>query len=149
MPRRPPASKRWNDLLTRMAPGTPAPGSCRRFPAWGRIPGGGDGGSPSLQERPTGCGLLRLGAEDVSVGSHESTRSDYGRRRWDGVRAAGGEGSWMALRYDGRAGTTFERMGEANGKRRKSGIVAIARRRVIRCRAMLRDPTAWAPPAAA
>jgi len=65
------------------------------------------------------------------------------------VRALLVEVSWMALRYNGWAQTTFERICEGNGKRRKSAIVAIARRLVIRCWAMLRDNTAWSPPTAA
>jgi len=65
------------------------------------------------------------------------------------VRALLVEVSWMALRYNGWAATTFERLCEGNGRRRKAAIVAIARRLVIRCWAMLRDNTGWSPPMAA
>lgn len=56
------------------------------------------------------------------------------------------EVGWMALRYNKWAEATFEHLCERNGKRRKSAIVALARRLVIRCWAMLRDHAKWAPP---
>jgi len=65
------------------------------------------------------------------------------------VRALLVEVAWMALRYNGWAQTTFERLCDRNGSRRKAAVVAIARRLVIRCWAMLRDHTEWSPPASA
>jgi transposase len=62
------------------------------------------------------------------------------------VRALLVEVGWMALRYNRWAETTFEHLCEHNGNRRKAAIVAIARRLVIRCWAMLRDHAKWAPP---
>jgi transposase len=65
------------------------------------------------------------------------------------VRALLVEVAWIALRYNGWADTTFAHLCEGNGKRRKAAIVAIARRLVIRCWAMLRDNTEWSPPVSA
>jgi transposase len=62
------------------------------------------------------------------------------------VRALLVEVGWMALRYNRWADATFERLCQQNGRKRKAAIVAIARRLVIRCWAMLRDNTTWSPP---
>ncbi|MHC4997317.1 MAG: IS110 family RNA-guided transposase [Planctomycetota bacterium] len=65
------------------------------------------------------------------------------------VRALLVEVAWTALRYNAWAAKTFAHLCDGNGKRRKAAAVAIARRLLIRCWAMLRDHTEWSPPAAA
>ena len=53
--------------------------------------------------------------------------------------------AWMAVRYNPWAKALFERMtgGSRHRTRRKIAIVAVARRMLIRCWAMLRDGTVW------
>ena len=63
------------------------------------------------------------------------------------LRALLVEVSWMALRSNAWARATFDRVYQGKKGRRKTAIVAVARRLVIRCWAMLRDHTAWSPPA--
>jgi transposase len=60
------------------------------------------------------------------------------------------EVSWLALRYNAWAKAVFDRVGRGVKSRRKTAIVAVARRLLIRCWAMLRDQTEWiAEPTAA
>lgn len=59
--------------------------------------------------------------------------------------------AWIAVRFNPWAKETFERLtgGSRHRSRRKIAIVAVARRLLIRCWAMLRDGTVWkAVPAA-
>lgn len=53
--------------------------------------------------------------------------------------------AWMAVRYNPWARALFERLtgGSRQRSRRKIAIVAVARRLLIRCWAMLRDGTVW------
>ena len=55
--------------------------------------------------------------------------------------------AWIAVRHDSWARATFERLvgGSRNRSRRKIAIVALARRFLIRCWAMMRDRTTWQP----
>jgi transposase len=62
------------------------------------------------------------------------------------LRALLVEVSWIALRYNPWARATFDRIGQGRKGRRKTAIVAVARRLVVRCWAMLRDHTIWSPP---
>lgn len=61
------------------------------------------------------------------------------------------EVSWAALRWNEWAKATFQRLSGGNPKNRSKAIVALARRLLVRCWAMLRDGTAWReqPPGAA
>ena len=56
-------------------------------------------------------------------------------------------GTWQAIRFNPWAKELFERLtgGSDSKVRRKKAIVAVARRLVIRCWAMMRDETAWKP----
>lgn len=63
------------------------------------------------------------------------------------LRALLTEVSWIALRYNPWARATFDRICQGKKGRRKTAIVAVARRLLVRCWAMLRDGTAWKPPA--
>ncbi len=56
--------------------------------------------------------------------------------------------AWIAVRYNPWAKATFERLtgGSRNRSRRKIAIVAVARRLLIRCWAMMRDSATWNPP---
>jgi len=57
--------------------------------------------------------------------------------------------AWIAVRFNPWAKETFERLtgGGRNRSRRKIAIVAVARRLLIRCWAMLRDGAVWKAPA--
>jgi transposase len=63
------------------------------------------------------------------------------------LRALLVEVSWIALRYNPWARATFDRVCQGKKGRRKTAIVAVARRLVVRCWAMLRDQSTWSPPA--
>jgi transposase len=69
--------------------------------------------------------------------------SGQGDRR---VRALLVEVSWIGQRYNPWMQETFARVCGGSRTRRKIAIVAVARRLVIRCWAMLRDHTTWSPP---
>jgi len=58
--------------------------------------------------------------------------------------------AWIAVRYNPWAKAIFERLtgGSRHRSRRKIAIVAIARRLLIRCWALLRDGAVWKAPAA-
>jgi len=77
-----------------------------------------------------------------------------GYRVWRliGDRAAhwGGEGeckTWLGLRYNPWMREVYERVRRGSKTRKKIAIVAVARRLLIRCWAMLRDGPNWSPPA--
>jgi transposase len=53
------------------------------------------------------------------------------------------EVSWAALRWNAWAKATFQRISRDNPKNRSKAIVALARRILVRCWAMLRDETVW------
>jgi transposase len=55
--------------------------------------------------------------------------------------------AWAMLRYNPWAQATWQRLTKGGTTRRKPAIVAIARRLLVRCWAMLRDGTAWRGPA--
>lgn len=63
------------------------------------------------------------------------------------LRALLVEVSWIALRYNAWARATFDRICQGKKGRRKTAIVAVARRLLVRCWAMLRDGTTWQAPA--
>jgi len=60
------------------------------------------------------------------------------------------ECAWVMLRYNGWARAVYQRLSRGKA-RKKQAIVALARKLVVRCWAMLRDQTPWrdSPPAAA
>jgi transposase len=62
------------------------------------------------------------------------------------LRALLVEVSWISLRYNPWARAIFDRICHGKKGRRKTAIVAVARRLVICCWAMLRDHAAWSPP---
>jgi len=53
------------------------------------------------------------------------------------------EVSWLALRYNSWAKSVFERVERGVKSRRKTAIIAVARKLLIRCWAMMRDQTTW------
>lgn len=61
------------------------------------------------------------------------------------VRALLIEVSWISLRFNDWARELYERISHGSKARRKTAIVAVARRLVIRCWAMLRDNRTWQP----
>lgn len=69
--------------------------------------------------------------------------SGQGDRR---VRALLVEVAWIGQRYNPWMRETFARICGGSRTRRKTAIVAVARRLVIRCWAMLRDHARWSPP---
>jgi transposase len=53
------------------------------------------------------------------------------------------EASWVALRYNARLRSVYQRLTAGNKRRRKIAIVAVARRMLVIAWAMMRDGTAW------
>ena len=62
------------------------------------------------------------------------------------VRSLLVEVAWAALRYNSWARATYERISGGKKSRRKIAIVAVGRRLLVRCWAMLRDGTRWQAP---
>lgn len=89
------------------------------------------------------CGLVPRHFQSGTMDRHGRITAAGDRM----LRALLIEVSWMALRYNPWARTTFERICQGRKGRRKTAIVAVARRLIVRCWAMLRDHTAWSPPA--
>lgn len=56
------------------------------------------------------------------------------------------EASWVGLRYNPWMRAVYERVKRGSKARKKVAIVAVARRLLIWCWAMLRDGTPWRPP---
>ena len=52
----------------------------------------------------------------------------------------------MALRHNDWAKATYERVLRGDGSRKKVAIVAVARKLLVRCWALLRDGREWCPP---
>ena len=76
--------------------------------------------------------------------SGDSDRQGRISRQGNGLlRAMLVEVSWVSLRYNDWARTIYERARRGSPVRKKIAIVAVARRLLIRCWAMLRDGTAW------
>jgi transposase len=69
--------------------------------------------------------------------------SGQGDRRVRGLLI---EVAWIGQRYNPWMRETFERVCGGSRTRRKIAVVAVARRLVIRCWAMMRDHTEWSPP---
>jgi transposase len=58
------------------------------------------------------------------------------------------EVAWAGLRYNPWVRETYQRISGGKKSRKKIAIVAVARRLLVRCWAMLRDGTSWRPPLA-
>jgi transposase len=53
------------------------------------------------------------------------------------------ECAWVMLRYNAWARAVYRRLTQGGRTRKKQAIVALARKLLVRCWAMLRDGTAW------
>jgi transposase len=62
------------------------------------------------------------------------------------VRSLLVEVAWAGLRHNPWVRNTFQRISGGKKSRRKIAIVAVGRRLLVRCWAMLRDGTSWRPP---
>src|SRR5262245_38954410 len=62
------------------------------------------------------------------------------------VRSLLVEVAWAALRYNRWARETYQRISGGKKSRKKIAIVAVGRRLLVRCWAMLRDGTSWRTP---
>ena len=62
------------------------------------------------------------------------------------LRALLVEAAWIALRYNPAARAVYEQVRRGSPARKKVAIVAVARRLLCWCWAMLRDGTPWRPP---
>lgn len=62
-----------------------------------------------------------------------------------GLRSLLVEVSWLGLRHNDWMGEVYERVCRGSASRKKLAIVAVARRLLIRCWAMMRDETDWQP----
>ena len=56
------------------------------------------------------------------------------------------EAGWVLLRYNPWAQRLMQRLSRGQKTRRKQAIVALARKLLVRCWAMLRDNTEWREP---
>jgi transposase len=65
------------------------------------------------------------------------------------VRSLLVEVAWAGLRYNPWVRQTYQRISGGKKSRKKIAIVAVGRRLLVRCWAMLRDGTRWRPPVAA
>jgi transposase len=65
------------------------------------------------------------------------------------VRSLLVEVAWAGLRYNPWVRETYQRISGGKKSRKKIAIVAVGRRLLVRCWAMLRDGTNWRPPVAA
>lgn len=63
------------------------------------------------------------------------------------VRSLLVEVAWAGMRYNPWVRETFQRISGGKKSRKKIAIVAVGRRLLVRCWAMLRDGTRWRPPA--
>lgn len=76
--------------------------------------------------------------------SGEMDRKGRITRRGPGLqRKALVEAAWLMQRYNGWAVRTRQRISKGQGTRRKQALVAVARKLLVRCWAMLRRGTAW------
>ena len=64
------------------------------------------------------------------------------------VRSLLVEVAWAGLRYNPWVRETYQRISGGKKSRKKIAIVAVGRRLLVRCWAMLRDGTTWQPPLA-
>jgi len=64
------------------------------------------------------------------------------------VRSLLVEVAWAGLRYNPWVRETYQRISGGKKSRKKIAIVAVGRRLLVRCWAMLRDGTSWRPPQA-
>ena len=62
------------------------------------------------------------------------------------LRALLVEVSWLMRRYNGYFRNVFDRVCRGSKTRRKIAVIAVARRLLICCWAMLRDGTRWRAP---
>jgi transposase len=65
------------------------------------------------------------------------------------VRSLLVEVAWAGMRYNPWVRQTYQRISGGKKSRKKIAIVAVGRRLLVRCWAMLRDGTRWRPPAIA
>jgi transposase len=87
-----------------------------------------------------------LGLVPKQIQSGESNRLGHITRVGDRVsRALLVEVSWTGLRYNAWMRGVYERARRNSKTRKKIAIIAVARRLLIRCWAMLRDGTVWQP----
>ncbi|HWE36426.1 MAG TPA: IS110 family transposase [Isosphaeraceae bacterium] len=76
--------------------------------------------------------------------SGETDRRGRITRRGPGLlRKAPVEAAWLMLRYNAWAARTLARIGKGQETRRKQALVAVARKLLVRCWAMLKHGTAW------
>lgn len=87
-----------------------------------------------------------LGLVPKQIQSGETNRLGRITRTGDRMlRALLVEVSWAGLRYNPWTRAIYERVRRNSKTRKKIAIVAVARRLLIRCWAMMRDGTAWQP----
>lgn len=64
------------------------------------------------------------------------------------LRTALVESSWIVIRHEPWARELYDRVHRGNKTRKKQAIVAVARRLLVRCWAMMRDQQSWRDPVA-
>ena len=121
---------------------------CGRFRAW--VPGWRRSSSRSLMTQDDfrkASGRLICGAD---AGQYQSGDCDrQGRISHQGnplLRSLLVEVSWVGLQHNPWMRAVYEQVRRGSPTRKKIAIVAVARRLLIRCWAMLRDGVPWRPP---
>src|SRR5262249_31974591 len=104
----------------------------------GRPPGRAAAGP----ERQAGLRLRGAGAPAVPVRGSDR-RGRITRRGPALLRKLLVECAWAMPRYNARARETYARLTRAGTTRKKQAVVALARRLLVRCWAMLRDRAPW------
>jgi transposase len=88
-----------------------------------------------------------VGMVPKELDSGETTRRGRITRQGNRlVRSLLVEVAWAGLRYNSWVRETFQRISGGKKSRKKIAIVAVGRRLLVRCWAMLRDGTSWQPP---
>src|SRR6185369_13193086 len=90
-----------------------------------------------------------IGMVPKQFDSGESERAGHITRHGSRVvRSLLVEVAWAGLRYNPWVRETYQRISGGKKSRKKIAIVAVGRRLLVRCWAMLRDGTSWRPPQA-
>ena len=120
----------------------------RRRPGDGRDHRHAPGPARAVHECPPGLQLRRPDAAAIPVRPDGPPRRDH-PPRLAALRSALVECAWVMLRYNAWAREHYLRLVRGQKNRKKKAIIAVARKLLVRCWAMLRDRQPWSTPAPA
>ena len=90
------------------------------------------------------AGLVVVAFAAAGWPNAEASPAKYGREPWDDMlRKTLVEAAWLMLRYNPWASRVVQRISRGQKTRRKQALVALARKLLVVCWAMLRHGTAW------